>query len=119
MEESAGVARRLVRTALAAWHLERLADEGVLIVSELVANSVQHSNSRLIRIVVTRPSDTHVRIGVVDKSRTMPEFKKSNGDSLPTSGRGLLLIDALTERWGTDLYRWGKQVWGELKSEAE
>ncbi|WP_324610759.1 ATP-binding protein [Streptomyces acidiscabies] len=60
-----------------------------------------------------------MRIGVVDKSRTMPEFKKSNGDSLPTSGRGLLLIDALTERWGTDLYQWGKQVWGELKSEVQ
>lgn len=27
-------------------------------------------------------------------------------------------LDALTERWGADLYRWGKQVWGEMKCEG-
>ncbi|MFI5885910.1 hypothetical protein [Streptomyces sp. NPDC051554] len=41
---------------------------------------------------------------------------KPSGDLL-TSGRGLLLIDALAERWGTDVYRWGKQVWAELHCE--
>jgi hypothetical protein len=91
---------------------------GVGVHVELVANSAKHSRSRLIRVVVSRPSETFVRIGVVDKSRVMPELKPSNGDDLCTSGRGLVLVDALTERWGTDLYRWGKQVWGELKCEA-
>lgn len=118
-EESAEVARRLVRTALAAWHLEALTETGTLLVSELVANSVKHTNSRLIRVVIARPSDRFVRIGVVDKSRTMPEIRKSNGDDLSLGGRGLVLMDAMTERWGTDLYRWGKQVWGELHCEGE
>ncbi|WP_326761118.1 ATP-binding protein [Streptomyces phaeochromogenes] len=118
VEESAEVARSLVRTALATWHLGHLADDGALIVTELVANATKHTGSRVIRVVVARPSATLVRIGVVDKSRTIPEIHKSNGDSLPIDGRGLLLIDELTDRWGTDLYRWGKQVWGELKVEA-
>ncbi|MFY4722853.1 hypothetical protein [Streptomyces sp. LaBMicrA B280] len=39
------------------------------------------------------------------------------GDDLLTNGRGLVLIDALAERWGTDLHRRGKQVWAELVCE--
>ncbi|MGW0946686.1 hypothetical protein ACWD4O_29645 [Streptomyces sp. NPDC002623] len=53
---------------------------------------------------------------MVDKSRTMPEIRQSDGE-LSTSGRGLVLINALTNRWGTDLFRWGKRVWGKLESE--
>jgi anti-sigma regulatory factor (Ser/Thr protein kinase) len=116
LEESAETARKLVRTALAVWHLEELTDTAILLVSELVANAVKHTNSRVIRVIVTRPSERFVRIGVVDKARVMPEFVKP-GDDLLTSGRGLLLVDALAERWGTDLYRWGKQVWAEVMSE--
>ncbi|MDH6626606.1 serine/threonine-protein kinase RsbW [Streptomyces sp. LBL] len=116
MEESAESARKLVRTALAAWHLEELTDTGTLLVSELVANAVKHTNSRVIRVVISRPSERFVRIGVVDKARVLPEMTKP-GDDLLTSGRGLLLVDALAERWGTDLFRWGKQVWVELMCE--
>lgn len=116
LEESAEVARKLVRTALAAWHLEELTDTAILLVSELVANAVKHTNSQVIRVVVSRPSERFVRIGVVDKARVLPELVKP-GDELLTGGRGLLLVDALAERWGSDLYRWGKQVWVELMSE--
>ncbi|MYX27228.1 ATP-binding protein [Streptomyces sp. SID8381] len=116
LEESAEVARKLVRTALAAWHLEELTDTAILLVSELVANAVKHTNSRVVRVVVSRPSERFVRIGVVDKARVLPELVKP-GDELLTGGRGLLLVDALAERWGSDLYRWGKQVWVELLSE--
>ncbi|MFH9038517.1 ATP-binding protein [Streptomyces sp. NPDC017966] len=116
LEESAEVARKLVRTALAAWYLDDLTDTAILLVSELVANAVKHTNSRVIRVVITRPSERFVRIGVVDRARVLPKLAKP-GDDLLTSGRGLLLVDALAERWGTDLYRWGKQVWVELMSE--
>ena len=116
LEESAETARRLVRTALAAWHMEELTDTAILLVSELVANAVKHTNSRVIRVVVTRPGERFVRIGVVDKARLLPELAKPSDDLL-TSGRGLLLVDALAERWGTDLYRWGKQVWAEVLCE--
>jgi serine/threonine-protein kinase RsbW len=117
MEESAEAARKLVKTALAAWHLDELTDSGALLVTELVANAVKHTNTRNIRVVVSRPSERFVRIGVVDKARAMPQMVKPSDDLL-TSGRGLLLIDALAERWGTDVYRWGKQVWAELHCES-
>ncbi|MFD8726306.1 ATP-binding protein [Streptomyces sp. NPDC059629] len=116
LKESAGTARRLVRTALAAWYLENLTDTGTLLVSELVANAVQHTNSRMIRVVVSRPSERFVRVGVVDKARVMPALVRP-GQDLLTGGRGLLLVDALADRWGTDLYRWGKQVWAEMVNE--
>lgn len=117
LEESADAARKLVRTALAAWHLDELTDSGVLLVTELVANAIKHTNTRNIRVAISRPSERFVRVGVVDKARALPEIVKP-GDDLSTSGRGLLLIGALAERWGTDMYRWGKQVWAELLSES-
>ncbi|MEU0947546.1 ATP-binding protein [Streptomyces canus] len=113
LEESAEIARQLVRTTLNAWEIERLTDSGVLLVTELVANAVQHTNSRYIKVAVSRSNPRFVRIGVVDNARMLPEMTKPGADLL-TSGRGLLLVDALCERWGTDMYRLGKRVWGDL-----
>ncbi|MFC9506307.1 ATP-binding protein [Streptomyces sp. NPDC057002] len=110
-----GTARRLVRVALAAWSLDDLADDGVLIVSELVSNAVQHARSRSIRVTVTRPETVRVRIGVVDKSKQLPEVRElREGDE---SGRGLTLVGALAKDWGTDRLPWGKRVWAELHGE--
>ncbi|MFF7649238.1 ATP-binding protein [Streptomyces sp. NPDC007983] len=115
--ESAEAARRLVRTALAAWGQENLIEDAVLVITELVSNSVNHARLESIRVVITRPSEDVIRLGVADRARSVPLLRTdSNGDD--TRGRGLLIVDALTERWGTELYRWGKQVWAEMKCEA-
>lgn len=111
--ESAEAARKLVRAALAAWGQEGLIEDAALVITELVSNTVDHARLESIRVVVTRPSEKFVRLGVVDRSRNVPYLRTdSNGDN--TRGRGLLLVDTLTDRWGTDRYRWGKQVWGEM-----
>ncbi|MDQ0749947.1 anti-sigma regulatory factor (Ser/Thr protein kinase) [Streptomyces africanus] len=113
--ESAGRARRLVCVALAAWGLDELADDGALIVSELVSNTVRHARCRSIRVTVTRPEPSRVRIGVVDKSKRLPELRDPRrGDE---SGRGLVLVGALAKDWGTDHLPWGKRVWAELHGE--
>ncbi|MFF8836546.1 ATP-binding protein [Streptomyces sp. NPDC015130] len=113
---SAGVARRLVRTALTLWGLDSLTEDATLVITELVSNAVDHSRLPSIRVIVSRPSANAVRVGVVDRSRTVPILRTgSSSDQL--RGRGLVLVDALTEEWGTELYRWGKQVWAELKEE--
>ncbi|MFC4503406.1 MULTISPECIES: ATP-binding protein [Streptomyces] len=111
--ESAGMARRLVRVALTAWGLDDLADDGALIVSELVSNSVQHAQSHFIRVTVTRPGVTRVRIGVVDKSERAPVCRKPAEED--ESGRGLVLVRALAKDWGADRLPWGKRVWAELR----
>lgn len=117
--ETAATGRGLVRDALGAWRLGDLADPAELIISELVANAVRHTSCRWIRLLVRRPSMTHVRIGVVDRAPSrLPVFRPSEDDG--ESGRGLLLIDTVADRWGYDLRGsgerpWGKEVWAELR----
>ncbi|MFE1171745.1 ATP-binding protein [Streptomyces sp. NPDC058773] len=111
--ESVATARRLVRTALAAWGMEELAGDGALVVSELVTNAVQHARSEAIRLVVSRPGPATVRIGVVDKSKAPPRPRRKGSEGV--SGRGLVLVTALSDDWGTDPLPWGKRVWSELR----
>ncbi|MEU6059691.1 ATP-binding protein [Streptomyces sp. NPDC047097] len=117
--ESAAVARKLVRAALLAWHLkeDRVVD-ATLVMTELVSNAVDHSRLPSIRVLVNRPTESLIRLGVVDRSKTIPTMRtESEGNRI--RGRGLLIVEALTDRWGTDLYSWGKQVWGEMRAEHD
>lgn len=104
-------ARRDVTLCLRTWGLDALIDDAQLIVSELVANAVRHTHTRRIGVSVTRHPD-HVRIVVTDTSRTLPAPKTAAPES--EAGRGLLLVDQLTTRWGSKRFRTGKQVWAEL-----
>ncbi|MEU6240395.1 ATP-binding protein [Streptomyces sp. NPDC047024] len=110
--ESAATARRLVRLALAAWYLDDLIDDGVLIVSELVANAVRHARRQSIRVVVERVAPRTVRVAVADFSRVVPNPCTPTDDE--EAGRGLFLVTALAANWGTAERRWGKVVWAEL-----
>ncbi|MEV0642321.1 ATP-binding protein [Streptomyces sp. NPDC050619] len=120
-EASASAARSLVRTALTAWglgELEDLADDSCVIVSELVANSSKHTASRNIRVTVSRPTPRWVRVAVVDKApRSLPAMRTACATD--TGGRGLVVVEALSDRWGTDLLGWGKRVWAELRTDVK
>lgn len=105
-----------MRVALAAWSLDELADDGALIVSELVSNAVRHARSRSLRVTVIRPESVRVRIGVVDKSKRLPEVREPREGA--ESGRGLALVGALAKDWGTVRLPWGKRVWAELHGEG-
>lgn len=111
--ESARTARRLVSWALHVWGLEAVEDSAQLVVTELMANAVAHARMSMVRVTVSRMSETQVRVAVVDRSRDMP---KPLAVSLNHEwGRGLTIVDALCEgRWGTAPQRWGKSVWAEL-----
>ncbi|MEU5532699.1 ATP-binding protein [Streptomyces sp. NPDC020362] len=110
--ETARRARRLVSAALNSWGIGEMSDVGTLIVSELVGNAVRHTPCRLIRVSVRRVTNDLVRIGVTDKFHALPEMGPVVGGD--ETGRGLVLIDALSYRWGYDRKRWGKTVWAEL-----
>ncbi|MFJ5018593.1 ATP-binding protein [Streptomyces griseoluteus] len=66
-----------------------------------------------VRLIVNRPTSNMVRLGVVDRSKVLP-ILRTEFTGNPLRGRGLLIVDSLTCRWGTEMYPWGKQVWGEL-----
>ncbi|MFD0315511.1 ATP-binding protein [Streptomyces flavalbus] len=117
-EASASAARRLVRTALTAWGLDGLADDGCLIVSELVTNSLEHTACRNVRVTVSRPAPGWVRVAVVDKAHlSLPAMRTAS--AADTGGRGLVVVETLSDRWGTDLLGWGKRVWAELRTDVK
>nr|WP_241265967.1 ATP-binding protein [Streptomyces boncukensis] len=101
-----------MRNALSVWDLGELEDPGVILASELVTNSVRHARCRMVRVTVTRLSRNTVRVAVVDKCHARLVVRDP-GDT-DTSGRGLVIVDAMTDRWGTEPLPWGKRVWGEL-----
>ena len=104
---SAGAARRFVAGELSDVD-PRLLESIVLMVSELAANSVRHAQSAF-RVAVDRAAKT-VRIDVHDEGAGRP-LMRSPGPHEP-SGRGLRIVDALSDEWGfVEHARGGKSVW--------
>jgi serine phosphatase RsbU (regulator of sigma subunit)/PAS domain-containing protein len=106
--QAAGTARRHVRDQLAAWHLEDLTTNTEMLASELVANVIRHASGparlRLLR------SQTLV-CEVFDGSVTTPRIRRASWTD--EGGRGLQLIAALCDRWGTRYMTTGKCIWTE------
>ncbi|WP_198520707.1 ATP-binding protein [Kitasatospora sp. CB02891] len=111
--EAAKAARELVRTRLAHAGLAEVSDDAVMVVSEIVGNSVRHSGTRYVRIWVTCTGRV-VRISVADSSRTLPTLIIAR--DADEGHRGLGLVDALSYRWGADLLELGKVVWAEFET---
>ncbi|SEQ70314.1 ATP-binding protein [Streptomyces radiopugnans] len=114
--ESARTARRLVRSVLLTrWGLpEALAEDTVLLVSELVGNAVRHTGAQSLGLRLRRQRG-RIRVEVRDPSRGLPCLLPVH--ELDVSGRGLFLVDHLSDRWGVDLLPLGKTTWFELRAE--
>ncbi|MET8676746.1 ATP-binding protein [Streptomyces sp. NPDC004647] len=112
--ESAGTARRLTQSVvLRQWALSaQLAEHAVLLVSELVGNAVRHTGARTFGLRMLRRRGW-IRIEVRDPSRGLPCLLPVH--ELDTSGRGLFLVDKLSDRWGVDLLPRGKTTWFEMR----
>ncbi|GAA3375914.1 ATP-binding protein [Streptomyces sannanensis] len=112
--ESAAVARRLTHcVVLRQWALPpQTTENAVLLVSELVGNAVRHTGARVFGLRMTRRRTT-IRIEVRDPSRGLPCLMPVH--ELDTSGRGLFLVDKLSDRWGVDLQPRGKTTWFEMR----
>ncbi|MBP2056705.1 anti-sigma regulatory factor (Ser/Thr protein kinase) [Streptomyces griseochromogenes] len=92
------------------------AETGALLMSELVTNAVRHGHSHSVRVIAEQRRPDRLRVAVVDKSRRMPEMHHAKPEAF--GGRGLLLVDLISDRWGTDLLPWGKRVWAEIVIKA-
>lgn len=114
--ESARRARLLVTAALSTWGIEELVDAAKLVVDELLTNAIDHTRCRTARIAIRRIADDRVRISVADTSRDVPDMSNPRQDS--EDGRGLVLVDALSDQWGYDRHRTWKVVWAELRTGA-
>jgi two-component sensor histidine kinase len=97
-----------VRDQLAAWRLEELTMTTELVVSELVANVVRHARGPYrLRLLRSRS----LVCEVFDGSLTTPRPRRAAWTD--EGGRGLQLIAALCDRWGTRNVATGKVIWTE------
>ncbi|MGW0500092.1 ATP-binding protein [Streptomyces sp. NPDC003007] len=94
-----------------------------LVVGELAANAVQHGRvpgrEFGLRLALDRAAGV-LRVEVADaaSAKRLPTAAPSSSPD-GESGRGLLLVDALAERWGSAPRRpVGKTVWAELSVET-
>jgi anti-sigma regulatory factor (Ser/Thr protein kinase) len=109
-------ARAFVADVLSAHDVpEPVADVANLLVSELVTNAVLHARTGCIVTVDVDPGGA-VRVAVHDRSRTAPRLRRPRSDA--ATGRGLVYVDRLANRWGTTLTNDGKAVWFELEPTA-
>lgn len=112
--ERVAVARAFAAAVLGRRHPE--GETAVLLVSELVTNSVRHSASRLPgqTITVTVLSDGEViRVEVTDRRGAAMPVLRSADDGAEGS-RGLYLVDTLAVRWGFDQDGGHTTTWFEL-----
>jgi anti-sigma regulatory factor (Ser/Thr protein kinase) len=112
--ESAATARRLAQVVvLRQWGLTpKMTEDAVLLVSELVGNAVRHTGARVFGLRMRRRRGW-IRIEVRDPSRGLPCLMPVQETDI--SGRGLFLVDKLSDRWGVDLLPRGKTTWFEMK----
>jgi anti-sigma regulatory factor (Ser/Thr protein kinase) len=118
----ARLGRLLAAERLRAWEVPwTVADRGEQVVAELVANAVLHGRVRgrdfrlalafdaasgTLRIEVTDARDDRLPVPVSDPGAARDD----------ESGRGLVLVAALADRWGTRPYApAGKTVWADVK----
>ncbi|WP_413809528.1 SpoIIE family protein phosphatase [Streptomyces sp. OE57] len=129
---AASAARRFVRTALADWAAlevpaadrvtEQVADEAVLLVSELVTNAVVHAGTAV---------EVSCALDVSDREGEPPSLVVEVTDHHPTrvvrgdppdadeppeyaGGHGLRLVAEIAESWGTTYRRATKSVWFQM-----
>ncbi|MGN5630429.1 ATP-binding protein [Streptomyces sp. AC154] len=115
-------ARAALRAKLGEWRAGRAsAEDGELVLSELVTNAVRVPvpGDRLVGVrIECRGRGAFLRLEVSDAGEGRPEVRQPG--ELDKGGRGLLLVEALAHRWGVDERRAGigKTVWAELLAPA-
>jgi signal transduction histidine kinase len=105
-----GDARRFTVETLRRWGADGVLDEAELIVSELVTNALRHASSP--SRVVLSATDSCLRIEVADDGRGgVVRWHPGPHD---TSGRGLMLVEAMADRWGSHHDGHEHVVWCEM-----
>lgn len=109
--ESVASARRFVAAAMRRHHaMPDTIDIACLLTSELVTNALVHAGSRVNLAVLV--SDSGFRVEVGDTNPQDVRRREIQPDD--ASGRGLLIVDVMSSRWGTAPTGDGKRVWFEL-----
>ena len=107
---AARMARDFIAAQVAEPGLGDLRDTAVLLVSEVVTNALRHTDGRIELVVRRLPG--RLRVEVADEEARPPV--DTGAGPLDDGGRGVPIMDALSDRWGTRTDGAGKVVWFEL-----
>jgi anti-sigma regulatory factor (Ser/Thr protein kinase) len=112
--QDVGRARRWFRTCLR--QLPTVdADAAEAVFAEVAANAVRHGRGRV--TVTVEFLGTAVRCAVRDGGCRVPQLTTAWRPDLE-DGRGMVIIEALAERWGVRRHLLGKTVWFEIRVPA-
>jgi anti-sigma regulatory factor (Ser/Thr protein kinase) len=114
--DSAGRARALVTDACRSWDLPQLVFTGRLVMSELVANAVEHAGTDLLVSVARRGAGLYLAIR--DGSLALPRLLEPCRGARPDRrGQGLRLVDEVATSWGAMRTHdgTGKVVWASVQ----
>ncbi|MFF9072461.1 SpoIIE family protein phosphatase [Streptomyces sp. NPDC014872] len=111
--EALSAARHMIRAAVRAWGARVRADEVELAADELMTNALIHTDGgAIVTIRVLTGPERRLRIDVEDRSSALP--RRRDAGETGVSGRGLMLVDRLTDLWGVESRGTGKSVWCEF-----
>ncbi|KAB2340616.1 ATP-binding SpoIIE family protein phosphatase [Actinomadura rudentiformis] len=117
-------ARQFCAATLACWAAPRsskpaltdnLIDTAVLLTSEIVTNAVRHAHGPI--NLSLRHSERELTIQVSDRSTQLPHVRVAGPDD--ESGRGLYLVEALADDWGSHPRNDGKTIWCTLSTTTD
>lgn len=112
---SAEAAREFVRQSGCVEHSQRMLDDALLLVTELVTNSVRHGGAPI--LLALDCDGANLRVEVRDGNVAFPKPRQASWDD--ENGRGLSMVMTLAASWGVesvvDEYGKGKTVWFELQ----
>lgn len=110
---AAAEARGRVRAAICTWDVHIDQDVAVLLTSELVTNAISHDADGMVMLAITCSKD-ELRVDVHDTSCSPPIPIRAAPDA--EAGRGLVLVDSLSDEWGWYQTPSGKAVYFRLGS---
>ena len=113
---SVPAARHVVRELLNAWDVPHDRDDAALLVTELVANVIDHVEGEANLTLELSLSDAWLRIAVVDGSSIRPVVQELSRER--SRGRGLRMVESIADRWGAEDHNGGKRVWFDLRPPA-
>lgn len=112
--EVAGL-RRVMRLHLRLWGLPDLVEAAQLCVSELATNVITHIGPGTQATLGVSMSGAYLRLEIRDPdSGALPTLLDLGPDA--EHGRGVGLVDAVTDRWGVIITDSGKTTWCELST---
>ncbi|UDY25233.1 ATP-binding protein [Nocardioides sp. Kera G14] len=103
---SVGAARAFIARTLV--HVpDEIRERALLLTSELATNAIRHAHSPFTVTATMTPDEVH--IAVSDTRGGVPVPRRS--EATETSGRGLMIVNAFADRWGTDIRHDCTTVW--------